>query len=522
MRHFQDAFPLIFLTGFPVFFALTLPAFSQNPEIPPANFKVAFIADQALGTDAQAVLQLIKNEGAGAVVHCGDFDYQDDPRAWENQINAILGPNFPYFASVGNHDEDAFYIANGYQDLMEARMARLGLTWQGDLGVRSSFRFNGIFFVLVGPDIFDNNGYDLYIRSQLAQDNSLWSISSWHKNMTLMQAGNKGNETGWGVYEESRKGGAIIATGHEHSYSRTHLLSSMMNQTIASTSDTLVLTRDDTLTGDDEGRSFAFVSGLGGRSIRKQVLSGPWWASIFTSTQGANYGALFGIFNLDSIPNLAKFYFKDIDGAVPDSFYVVSQVEMLPVPVELVSFEAKVQGNTVVLSWETASETNNFGFDVERSREAKDEFAKIGFVPGAGTTTIAQNYVFTDRNLLAGNVRYRLRQIDTNGSFRYSPVLQIKINPPKSIYLSQNHPNPFNPETRIRFALPGEMHVTLKVFNILGDEVRTLVEGYQMAGVFEVKWDTRNDAGKLLPSGTYLYRLQAGGFVNVKKMALLR
>ena len=118
---------------------------------------------------------------------------------------------------------------------------------------------------------FDSGNSDTYIRDQLAADNSVWSICSWHKDMKLMQVGGKEDETGWGVYEEARKGGAVIATAHEHSYSRTHLLSSMMNQTVASTSNTLTLTK---------GSSFAFVSGLGGHSVRAQLLSGAWWAGI--------------------------------------------------------------------------------------------------------------------------------------------------------------------------------------------------------------------------------------------------
>jgi hypothetical protein len=150
--------------------------------------------------------------------------------------------------------------------------------------------------------------------------------------MKLMQAGGKSDETGWGVYEESRAGGAIIATGHEHSYERTHLLSSMMNQTVASTSNTLTLTK---------GNSFVFVSGLGGESVRVQKLGGPWWASIYTLTcllgdpvcrPNANYGALFGVFNVDGQANKASFYFKDINGVIADSFTVISDVEPTPTP----------------------------------------------------------------------------------------------------------------------------------------------------------------------------------------------
>ena len=292
---------------------------------PPVNFTIAFIGDQGLGPNAEAVLNLIKNEGADAVLHQGDFDYVDNPAGWDGQINGILGPDFPYFASPGNHDTGRFYGSGGYQEFIVARMNRLGITWDGDLGVRSSFHYNGFFILLTAPGTL-GTGHDTYIRDQLASDDSIWRISSWHKNMRLMQVENKTDETGWGVYEESRKGGTIVATGHDHSYARTHLLSSFQNQTVASTSNTLILVSDNPSTPSDEGRSFAFVSGLGGNGIYSQTRSGAWWASIYTSTQGATYGALFGVFNYQGNPRLAHFYFKNINGTIVDDFFVQSSV----------------------------------------------------------------------------------------------------------------------------------------------------------------------------------------------------
>jgi hypothetical protein len=299
------------------------------PETPP-NFKMAFIGDQGLGPNSVAVLNLIKTEGAQAVLHSGDLEYTDNPAAWEAQINSVLGADFPYFVTIGNHDELAWKGATGYQQFVTNRFNRLGLSWSGDLGVQSSFHYQGLFFVSTAPGIgsgFDNGSSDTYIRDQLASDSSIWSICSWHKDMKLMQVGLKEDETGWAVYEEARKGGAIIATAHEHSYSRTHLLSNMTSQTIASTSNTLTLTK---------GNSFAFLSGLGGHSVRAQSLTGPWWASISASTclagdsicqPNGNPGALFGTFNVDGQPDKAVFYFKDIAGHVIDSFTVISNVE---------------------------------------------------------------------------------------------------------------------------------------------------------------------------------------------------
>jgi hypothetical protein len=296
-----------------------------------ANLKIAFIGDQALGPNSVAVLNLIKSEGAEAVMHSGDLDYTDNPTAWEAQINSVLGPDFPYFVAIGNHDELAWRGPNGYQQYVINRFNRVGITWTGDLGVQSTFHYKGLFFVVTAPGIssgFDTGNSDTYIRDHLAADNSVWSICSWHKDMKLMQVGGKEDETGWGVYEEARKGGAVIATAHEHSYSRTHLLSSMMNQAVVSISNTLTLTK---------GNSFAFVSGLGGHSVRPQLLSGAWWAGISAATclagdpvcqPNGNFGALFGVFNVDGQPNKAFFYFKDINGRIVDSFIVISNVEL--------------------------------------------------------------------------------------------------------------------------------------------------------------------------------------------------
>jgi hypothetical protein len=368
-----------------IFVGLTLSLLWSAPSangqaVPPANFKVAFMGDQGLGGNAVAVLNLIKAEGAQAVLHSGDFDYADNPAAWEAQINGVLGTDFPYFATIGNHDMVAWRGAGGYQQYLSNRFNRLGVSWEGDLGVQSSFHYGGIFFVLTAPGLagFDSGASDLYIKDRLAADRSLWSVSSWHTNMRLMQAGGKPDEAGWGVYEEARKGGAIIATAHEHSYSRTHLLSSMMNQTVASASNTLTLTK---------GHSFAFVSGLGGHSVRPQLLSGDWWASIYASTclagdavcrPGANHGALFGVFNVDGRPDKAFFYFKDIDGRVVDSFTVISGVE---IPLAVSEFRLRGPGG----AGDEFVEIYN-GSDSDLTVNSFDGSAGFALVASDGTT----------------------------------------------------------------------------------------------------------------------------------------
>jgi hypothetical protein len=304
---------------------------AQGPTQTPPNFKVAFIGDQGLGPNSQAVLSLIQSEGANMVLHQGDFDYQDDPNAWDQQINDILGPTFPYFASIGNHDVSQW---SGYQQKLQDRLDSIPtVTCVGDLGVKSACHYQGLFFILSGAGTM-GSGHDTYIRNQLAADDSIWSICSWHKNQNVMQVGSKGNAVGWEPYEECRIGGAIIATGHEHSYHRTRTLSSIQTQIIDASCE------DDPGTPDPDvcvskGATFVFVSGIAGKDIRNQDRCLPTtyphgctgeWAKIYTSDQGAQYGALFITFHVDGDPKKASGYFKNIDGVVVDSFTITSAV----------------------------------------------------------------------------------------------------------------------------------------------------------------------------------------------------
>jgi hypothetical protein len=279
------------------------------------NVVVAFIGDQGLGSNAEAVLELILAEGADMVLHQGDFDYIDDADAWDEQINSILGDDFPYFASIGNHDITAW---TNYQTKLTERLERIeGASCEGDLGVNSACTYNDIFFILSGIGT-SGSDHETYLEDELALTDATWRICSWHKNQELMQIGSKSDEVGWEAYEICREAGAIVATGHEHTYSRTHLMSDFENQIIESTDSTLII---------EPGNSFVFVNGLGGKSIRDQddtLAANPWWASVYSEEQGANYGALFCSFNHDDELAEAYCYFKDIDDAVIDEFYLTS------------------------------------------------------------------------------------------------------------------------------------------------------------------------------------------------------
>ncbi|MCH7677002.1 T9SS type A sorting domain-containing protein, partial [candidate division KSB1 bacterium] len=191
------------------------------------------------------------------------------------------------------------------------------------------------------------------------------------------------------------------------------------------------------------------------------------------------------------------------------------------VPVELASFSAQVAESSVKLIWTTTSETNNFGFDIEKSVD-RYSFSKIAFVAGKGTISIPQSYVFIDKKVGLGTFYYRLKQIDTDGSFQYSEILKVETNAPKSFALYQNHPNPFNPETIIRYQFPQESEVGLTIYNLKGQEIRTLVDEKKQAGFYNIAWNGKDNAGRQVASGVYIYRIQIGDFTGVKKLTLLR
>ncbi|HSD62192.1 MAG TPA: T9SS type A sorting domain-containing protein [Ignavibacteriaceae bacterium] len=189
------------------------------------------------------------------------------------------------------------------------------------------------------------------------------------------------------------------------------------------------------------------------------------------------------------------------------------------VPVELTSFTAITNEEGVTLNWETSSETNNSGFDIERSTD-DIVFKKIGYVKGNGTTSEAHSYSFKDGGVssVGGIVFYRLKQIDYDGSCKYSEAIKVEdAFLPANFSLSQNYPNPFNPETSIKFGIPKESKVTLKVFNVLGKEIETVVDQKLDQGYYNYKWN-----GSKFASGVYFYRLEAGNFVQMNKMIMIK
>jgi len=189
-----------------------------------------------------------------------------------------------------------------------------------------------------------------------------------------------------------------------------------------------------------------------------------------------------------------------------------------PLPVELSSFTAEVIYERVHLKWITETEVNNYGFEIER-KQVGNKWLRIGFIEGYGTTSESKEYSFinniTDINIRL--IKYRLKQMDFDGNYKYSEELLVKNPAPADYTLQQNYPNPFNPVTTISYSLPVKSEVELVIYNALGEEVMKLANEEKEAGRYSVEFNATS-----LPSGIYFYRLQAGEFVETRKMVLMK
>ena len=232
--------------------------------------------------------------------------------------------------------------------------------------------------------------------------------------------------------------------------------------------------------------------GLSGFNYRYLGLGGPMFDGVALSPNGANAMAL---------------AFGDQDA---------------PLPVSLASFMSSVNGRDVKLSWKTESETNNAGFEIERSEAELNQWVKAGYISGKGTVTTPTNYTFEDKKLNSGKFNYRLKQIDNNGNFEYHALSNVvEIGLPSKFELSQNYPNPFNPVTKIDFSLPLDAKVSIKLYDITGREVKTLVNDQRTAGYYTVQFN-----GSDISSGTYFYRIMTkssgADYIMTKKMVLIK
>jgi Calcineurin-like phosphoesterase len=301
----------------------------------PENLRVAFFGDHGLGPDSVATLQLVLAEDADFLIILGDFDYKNDPAAWHEQLDEGLGEDFPMFAVAGNHDASAW---DGYREVLMDRLTPIAdVDCQGEIGVQMNCLYKNVDLVLSGVGTMNPEGKTShvdFISETLAESESIWKICAWHKNQHDMQLGGKNDEVGWAAYQACQGGGAIVATGHEHTYARTKTLTKLGNHDEGHGA---VGEMDIVEVGP--GRTFVFVSGMGGNEIRDFEADhedDTWWATQYTSNvynvngvavdeYTPELGVLFIDFHVDGDPYKARGYFKNLAGEMIDEFTVFAE-----------------------------------------------------------------------------------------------------------------------------------------------------------------------------------------------------
>lgn len=237
-------------------------------------------------------------------------------------------------------------------------------------------------------------------------------------------------------------------------------------------------------------------------AIYESTNNGTAWTTAYTASAGSYY-------HLTKSRTGTAVWGVRSNGGITRGFGTV-------VPVELASFAATSKDGSVILDWSTATETNNKGFEIER-KAADAGYSTVGFVEGSGTSTNIKSYSYTDANLQAGKYTYRLKQIDLDGTSAYSKEVEVDVAQISSYALDQNFPNPFNPSTSISYRIPEASDVVIKIYDVMGTEIATLVNAKQEAGAHSVVFDAAK-----LSSGSYIYTIKAGNFTASKKMILMK
>lgn len=223
--------------------------------------------------------------------------------------------------------------------------------------------------------------------------------------------------------------------------------------------------------------------------------------------------------------DLERFLVNAVEQPWQSANYIFRPENFFATPVELSLFEVKIiNENSVVLYWETASESDNFGFEIQRSNGNMD-FRKIGFVKGNATSTIHNSYQFTDNQLESGKYWYRLKQIDFSGTFKYSDIQELFIQTPIDFILYENYPNPFRDKTKISFLFPPRFNskpLQINIYDIRGRVVRTVNTTLSAGNYYELIWDGKDYLNQALSNGIYFFTVEIEGFKTSQKILIVR
>jgi hypothetical protein len=429
-----------------------------------------------------AVANLIKSWNPDFIITVGDNNYDDgEASTIDNNIGKYFADwIYPYsgsfgsdtattnrfFPSPGNHDWDSPSDLDPYLDYFTLPNNEYYY----------DFEWGDVHFFMIDSDSRDPDGNTqsstqaLWIKNKMETSTAKWKVVAFHHS-PYSSAGSTG-DLQWPF---KAWGADAIFSGHKHNYERLYV-------------DGLVY----------------FVNGLGGKS--RQPFSDDLDQSV------VKYFAQYGAMLVNATSGNIIFSFYNTSETLIDSFEIDN-----PTPVELVYFGGNVDGNHINLRWRTETETNNYGFSIERSQD-KLEWSSVGFVEGNGNSNSPKQYEYNDTEISKlGEYYYRLKQIDNDGSHEYSNTVVVEFNVPSGFYLSQNYPNPFNPETRINFTISREQMVSLTVYNVLGEFVAQLVNEQREAGSYSEVFNAGD-----LPGGLYIYKLQTQELSINKKMILIK
>jgi hypothetical protein len=248
-------------------------------------------------------------------------------------------------------------------------------------------------------------------------------------------------------------------------------------------------------------------------------VAAPWSNTQYTNSSGTSFscplaGGVAALV-LCANPNLTPMQVRDamrLTASIhtsPNNLYgwgtldALQAVNYFPLPVELISFTATAEENNVHLEWSTSTESNNFGYEIER-KFGNGNFISAGFINGKGTKTSRTDYLFTDKDLQPGNYSYRLKQVDFNGNFEYSSEINVSVSVPGEYVLYQNYPNPFNPSTNIKYSVPRTSYVKINLYDIIGNKIKTIDEGIKTAGIHQLELSAGD-----LSSGVYFVILNS-------------